>query len=102
MNDTNYVAVTGEELLFPTGVKGETLCHNISIIKSDECSAAAGRELSFTSQLTSVAFNLILDASHVVVVIDDHNETECGEYRHRERGQYLIIVSFFPFRSYIS
>jgi len=97
VSDANYIAVTGEELLFPTGVEGETLCHNISIIKSDDCSAAAGSELNFTSRLTSTAFNLILDPLQVAVVIDDYNETECGEYGEREKGETcteLMAVSY--------
>ena len=97
VNGSNYVAVTGEELLFPTGMKEETLCYNISIIKSDDCSAAAGSELSFTSRVTTTAFKLILDPSQVAVVIDDHNETECGEYgetEKRETCQELMAMSY--------
>ena len=94
MSDANYIAVTGEKLLFPTGVEGETLCHNISIIKSDECSAAAGSELHFTSRLTSTAFNVMLDPSYAVVVINDCNETECGEYGEREKRKTCKELSY--------
>lgn len=70
--------MTGEELLFSSGMEEDTICHNISIIKSDECSAAAGNELNFTSKLTSPASNVTIDLSQVLIVINDHNETECG------------------------
>lgn len=75
----NFVAVVSEKISFAAGSEGETRCHNISIIESDECNAAVKSELSFTSHLRSTANYVVLDTSHVEVIIDDRNSTECGK-----------------------
>jgi len=74
----NFVPVMGEKLTFTDGTEGETLCHNISIINSDECHAAVRSELVFTSRLLTSDEYVVLDTPLAKVIIDDQNDTECG------------------------
>ena len=91
----NFVPVVGEKLTFTDGTEGETLCHNISIIKSDECSAAVRGELVFTSLLLTSDEYIVLDTPLAEIIIDDRNDTECG-MSHENMTELHVSLTTHP------